>query len=253
MTGDIGVCEPGATTEITYDVPPDAWYFSENGHPTMPYCVLLEAVLQPCGWLASYVGSALLGDEDLSFRNLDGKGRVLCEVFPSTKSLQTTVKLQTVSRSGSMIIMTFTVHCFAEDTPVYDLETAFGFFPQDALRNQVGLPTTPAQRSLLDCPSNVLLYPRDTAPTSPRLPGPMLLMLDRVTVFDPQGGHAGLGFARAEKDVMPTHGFLRRIFSRIPFSPDPLASKPCCNFCNSRCNNKEWPKACVALAFSPSI
>ena len=41
-----------------YDIPGDAWYFDENGSETMPYAVLLEAALQPCGWLASYVGSA---------------------------------------------------------------------------------------------------------------------------------------------------------------------------------------------------
>ena len=34
-----------------------------TARPPMPYCVLLEAALQPCGWLASYVGSAL------TFRN----------------------------------------------------------------------------------------------------------------------------------------------------------------------------------------
>ncbi len=222
VTGDIGVCEPGATTEITYDIPPDAWYFSENGHPTMPFCVLLEAVLQPCGWLASYVGSALLGDEDLSFRNLDGKGRVLCELPPGTESLRTRVKLQTVSRSGSMIIQTFEVRCFAGDTPVYDLETAFGFFPKDALRNQVGLPTTPAQRALYDSPANVHLTPHDRAATSPRLPGPMLLMLDRVTVFDPQGGPAGLGFARAEKDVRADEWFFKAHFFQDPVQPGSL-------------------------------
>jgi 3-hydroxymyristoyl/3-hydroxydecanoyl-(acyl carrier protein) dehydratase len=63
----------GAVIEIEYDVPDDEWYFRENGAATMPFCVFLEAALQPCGWLASFVGSALTTEEDLLFRNLDGK------------------------------------------------------------------------------------------------------------------------------------------------------------------------------------
>ena len=40
--------------EAEYDVPPGAWYFDENGYPTMPFAVLMEVGLQPCGWLASW-------------------------------------------------------------------------------------------------------------------------------------------------------------------------------------------------------
>ena len=63
---------PGGWVECEYDVPTDAWYFAANRQRAMPFAVLLEAALQPCGWLAAYVGSALLSPEDLHFRNLDG-------------------------------------------------------------------------------------------------------------------------------------------------------------------------------------
>ena len=59
--------------EAEYDVPPDAWYFAANRCEKMPFAVLLEIALQPCGWLAAYCGSALTSAEDLSFRNLGGK------------------------------------------------------------------------------------------------------------------------------------------------------------------------------------
>ncbi|MBI5239956.1 MAG: type I polyketide synthase, partial [Elusimicrobia bacterium] len=49
----------GGVVDAEYDVPKDAWYFKSNGQPTMPFGVLLEIALQPCGWLAAYVGSAL--------------------------------------------------------------------------------------------------------------------------------------------------------------------------------------------------
>ena len=82
VDGPIGVMKPGASVTVEYDVPADAWYFGENGCRTMPFAVLLEAALQPCGWLSSYVGSALSVDEELGFRNLDGTGTLLGEVFP---------------------------------------------------------------------------------------------------------------------------------------------------------------------------
>ncbi|MBK7143746.1 MAG: hypothetical protein IPH76_00545 [Xanthomonadales bacterium] len=70
--------QAGARVVAEYDVPEQVWYLDENGCRRMPFAVLLEAVLQPCGWLASYVGSALTIDGELGFRNLAaGAGRML--------------------------------------------------------------------------------------------------------------------------------------------------------------------------------
>ncbi len=70
--------------------PPDAWYFDENGAADDAVRVLLEAALQPCGWLASYVGCALTVDETLLFRNLDGTAPCTREVRPDAGILRTT-------------------------------------------------------------------------------------------------------------------------------------------------------------------
>ena len=51
----------------------DAWYFAADRQPAMPFAVLLEVALQPCGWLAAYMGSALTSPDDLHFRNLGGQ------------------------------------------------------------------------------------------------------------------------------------------------------------------------------------
>jgi 3-oxoacyl-(acyl-carrier-protein) synthase/3-hydroxymyristoyl/3-hydroxydecanoyl-(acyl carrier protein) dehydratase/1-acyl-sn-glycerol-3-phosphate acyltransferase len=216
VEGEMGVPRPGATAEVEYDVPAQAWYFDQNGHPTMPFCVLLEAALQPCGWLACYVGSALLGDEDLCFRNLDGTGRVLAEVPPGAGTLRTVVTLESVSRSGGMILESFRVRCSVADTPVYELETGFGFFPRAALENQVGLPARPEME--ISGPGFALA----DGPGPLRLPGPQLSMLDRVTAFDPRGGRAGLGSARAEKDVDPAQWFFKAHFFQDPVQPGSL-------------------------------
>ena len=74
--------QAGAAVEVEYDVPADAWYFRDHGGRSMPFCVLMEVNLQPCGWLASFLGFALPTSEDLYFRNLDGKGTVYLEVLP---------------------------------------------------------------------------------------------------------------------------------------------------------------------------
>ena len=55
----------GGVIEAEYDVPAGEWYFAakdqraESGSTTgeMPFSVLLEVALQPCGWLAAYLGS----------------------------------------------------------------------------------------------------------------------------------------------------------------------------------------------------
>ena len=73
VDGNLGTREVGTKIVLDYDIPHDAWYFDENGAKVMPFCVLLEAALQPCGWLASAVGSAIL-EGRLVFRNLDGTG-----------------------------------------------------------------------------------------------------------------------------------------------------------------------------------
>ena len=61
-----------------YDVPEDVWYYKQNASMTMPYAVLMEIALQPCGLLGAYLGSTLqFPDKDLYFRNLDGDGELL--------------------------------------------------------------------------------------------------------------------------------------------------------------------------------
>jgi acyl transferase domain-containing protein/3-hydroxymyristoyl/3-hydroxydecanoyl-(acyl carrier protein) dehydratase len=226
IDGQIGLTKPGAKIEIAYDIPPDAWYFDANGAKVMPFAVLLEAALQPCGWLASFVGSAVEVAEDLSFRNLDGTGTLLVDLIPTSGTMVTKVEIKSVSKNGGTIIEGFAVECFVGDTKIYQLSTVFGFFPKAALENQVGLPTTDAQRALLTAPSTFTLdlearparYTENTA----RLAEPMLLMIDRVTAFDPTGGEKGLGFLRAEKDVDPSEWFFKAHFFQDPVQPGSL-------------------------------
>ncbi len=226
VEGAMGEPKAGAAMEAEYDVPASAWYFDENGHPVMPFCVLLEAALQPCGWLASYVGSALGTDEDLAFRNLDGTSRVVGELRPASGPLRTITTLKSISRSGGMILESFQVRCLQGDRPILQMDTGFGFFPAATFANQAGLPTTPEESAALDTPSDFLVdlrrRPARYCEGSLRLPGPMLLMLDRVTAYEARGGRAGLGTLRAEKDVDPSEWFFKAHFFQDPVQPGSL-------------------------------
>jgi 3-hydroxymyristoyl/3-hydroxydecanoyl-(acyl carrier protein) dehydratase/1-acyl-sn-glycerol-3-phosphate acyltransferase len=235
VQGPMGEAKAGASVVVDYDVPKDAWYFAENGHPSMPYCVLMEAALQPCGWLASYVGCALLPEEDVLFRNLDGKATVHSEVGPSDGMLRTSAKLKSVSRAGTMIIVGFDVRCTLPsdgDRLVYTLDTVFGFFPTTAFENQAGLPVSAEQKALFDAAVrgaiDLASRPAHLTSGTARLATPFLLMLDRVTHFDAQGGKAGLGTARAEKSVDPNEWFFKAHFFQDPVQPGSLGVEAMC-------------------------
>jgi 3-hydroxymyristoyl/3-hydroxydecanoyl-(acyl carrier protein) dehydratase len=227
IQGAIGVMKAGARVRVEYDVPQDAWYFDDNGCRTMPFAVLLEAALQPCGWLSSYVGSALTEDGELGFRNLDGEGHLLAELHGDCGTLTTEVELTDVSATGGMIIESFAVRCFLGEREVYRLTTVFGFFPPEALANQAGLRTTAAHRELLarDSEACVDLTTRPAdyfAPDRPRLAEGKLLMIDRVDGVWPQAGAAGLGQLRAVKDIDCSAWFFKAHFFQDPVQPGSL-------------------------------
>lgn len=227
IDGEIGALRADQSIEVAYDVPHDAWYFADNGARTMPYCVLLEAALQPCGWLASFVGSALSSETDLCFRNLDGTCTQHVEVLPDAGTLRTRSRLTTVSATAEMIIESFEVACFVGELLVYDMKTVFGFFPAEAFDNQVGLPVPAAEKGALDASCNVppvdlTLRPAAYFGGDARLPAAALTMIDRVTGVWPEGGAHRLGRYRAEKDVDPGEWFFKAHFFQDPVQPGSL-------------------------------
>ena len=219
--------QAGARVVAEYDVPDDVWYLDQNGSRHMPFAVLLEAALQPCGWLSSYVGSALTVDSELGFRNLDGEGRVLAELGAGAGTLRTEVELTAVSATAGMIIETFVVNCSLDGRAVYELRTVFGFFPPAALAAQAGLPITPKDRDLLERVSNAEID-LDAEPAAffahptLRLAGSMLRMIDRIEGVWPTAGSAGLGQLRAVKEVDPDEWFFKAHFFQDPVQPGSL-------------------------------
>jgi len=219
LDGPIGVMKAGARVVAEYEIPDQAWYFDDNGNTAMPFAVLLEAALQPCGWLSSYVGSALTQDIELGFRNLDGDGTIFGEIRPGDGTLRTEVKLTDVSASGGMIIESFEVDCRIGDRPIYRLKTVFGFFPEAALANQAGLPVNAAHADMRVAPAMDLVVP---VTASPKQAHGMLRMIDQVDAFWPEGGRAGLGAARAFKRIDTNEWFFKAHFFQDPVQPGSL-------------------------------
>ncbi|MFF2060433.1 beta-ketoacyl synthase N-terminal-like domain-containing protein [Streptomyces sp. NPDC058200] len=232
VDGPQGRMQEGSSVVAEYDVPARAWYFEQSGGRTMPFAVLMEIALQPCGWLASYVGSALTTDTDLLFRNLDGAGTVTGEVTPATGTVRTHAELTRVSRSGDMIIESFRVRCTADGVPLFELSTVFGYFPPAAFDHQQGLTASAQDRARLDEPCDHVVdltaRPARYCAGELRLPGPMLLMLDRITGSWPDGGSMRLGRLRSEKDVVPDEWFFRSHFFQDPVQPGSLGVEAMC-------------------------
>ncbi len=185
----------------------------------MPFAILLEVALQPCGWLAGFIGSALTSDIDLSFRNLGGTGVQYEPVLPDTGTLTTTIKITNVSTSAGMIIQNYDFDVQNEGRQIYKGDTYFGFFTKQALADQVGIrdmsPYDPTPAEIengldFDYP-DVLLFPET-----------QLRMVDQIDLFMPNGGPVGLGFIRGTKAVDPDEWFFKAHFYQDPVCPGSL-------------------------------
>ena len=209
----------GAMAEAQYDVPADAWYFAAERQPAMPFAVLLETSLQPCGWLAAYVGSALTSPVDLSFRNLGGNAVLHRQVTPECGILTTAASLKKVAASGGMIIQEFTFTVADNHGVLYEGDTMFGFFSREALANQVGIrdaaPYLPNREEIARGTSRPY-------PESKPFPDKKLRMIDSIDICIPDGGPAGLGFIRGLKVVDPDEWFFKAHFFQDPVTPGSL-------------------------------
>jgi 3-hydroxymyristoyl/3-hydroxydecanoyl-(acyl carrier protein) dehydratase len=231
-----GVLNPGGWIEAEYDVQPDDWYFRANRSPVMPFCVLLEIALQPCGWLAAYAGSALTSDKDLKFRNLDGRCIQYIDVLPDAGTLTMRSRLRKVARAGDIIIEEFDLEVLQDKKRVYAGVTSFGFFTSEALTDQKGIQEEAAsvyrpQPAEIETARSTVF--QDQAPLTPddpnteplrslAMPARAIRMIDRIDIYLPQGGPAGLGYVRGNKRVDPKEWFFKAHFYRDPVCPGSL-------------------------------
>lgn len=230
------VLKPDGWVEAEFDIDPGAWYFKANRTPSLPYCALNEIALQPCGWLAAYMGSALKSQKDLRFRNLSGQVILHDNIYPMSQTLTTRVRLKKVSEAGDMIIEEFDFCVLTSGKPVYEGNANFGFFTEKALEQQAGIRDaeknayTPTSAELQKGTSDIL---EDKAPMSPHdkkwdpgsglaMPAKAIRMIDHVDNWIPGGGPAGLGFIRATKRIPSEEWYFKAHFYQDPVCPGSL-------------------------------
>jgi 3-hydroxymyristoyl/3-hydroxydecanoyl-(acyl carrier protein) dehydratase len=229
------ILKPGGWIEAEYDIPPDAWYFKANRSLAMPFAVLLEIALQPCGWLAAYMGSALKSKKDLKFRNLGGNAVLRDELYPDSGTVTMRAKTKKISEAGDMIIEEFDMQILKAGRIIYEGDTVFGFFSEEALSNQVGLRDLdkesyiPSIEDVSSCISHIFpddppLNPNDAFSAhinGPAMPSKALRMIDSVKYIE-NGGPTGLGFIIGEKRIDPAEWFFDAHFYQDPVCPGSL-------------------------------
>jgi len=209
----------GGNIETEYDVLPDEWYFKSGAQKSMPFAVLLEVALQPCGWLAAYLGSALTSPTDLSFRNLGGTAIQYAEVFPDAGVLTTKIKITKVSQSGGMIIQDYALEVLCKGLTVYKGNTQFGFFSKKSLSEQLGVRGAARHTPSEEETARAIAVPLTA---TPGIPDERLIMLDSVETFIPRGGPKKEGFLRGLKKVNPDEWFFTAHFFQDPVCPGSL-------------------------------
>ncbi|MEM7416266.1 MAG: beta-ketoacyl synthase N-terminal-like domain-containing protein [Gemmatimonadota bacterium] len=239
-----GSASEGGTLVSTFDVDPDAWYFAEGqGH--MPFAVLVEALLQPCGWFASYLNFFADTEGDVAFRNLDGEDCILHKtVTPEMGPLTLTTKLTRFAKAAGTSIVFFEVTCADAEGPVMTLTTDFGFFSPKVLEEQRGLSTTDEMRARRDETSAHAVMPlQDGGGELAHLPGMAsgkMRMLDDVTGFWPDAGDAGLGRVRTFQRIHPDAWYFKAHFYEDPVQPGSLGLEALVQSARALVHLKGW-------------
>jgi len=223
-----------------YDVPVTDWYYEQNNYPTMPYSILMEIALQPCGFLSAWLGSTLpYSDEDLYFRNLDGHGTIIAPdgKLPTGaimglergKTITNRVELLSAVALQGIIIQKFNFELSCEGQPFYKGFASFGYFSPGALKNQVGLDAGKDIRpwyegesanGLVRMTANSLTQAPARQPHY-RLAGQMFSFLDELLIM-PNGGKHGQGYVYAQKRINPADWFYKAHFHQDPVMPGSL-------------------------------
>ena len=215
-----------------YDVPEDAWFFQQNSHPEwMPYSVLMEIALQPCGFISANSGAMLIYPElDLHYRNLDGNGTLSKHLDLRGKTIRAEVELYSTVASGNTVIQKHRFLLKCEGLPFYKGDTVFGYFTDEALENQTGLDGGKAKLPWLDenTSHDMKVYRLndsnsrlESGKPHLKLAGNQLNLLDEVHLSSSVGSH-GKGYAYGKRVVDPKDWFFPCHFHQDPVMPGSL-------------------------------
>lgn len=244
---------PGGWIESQFDMPSNEWYFKAGYTSYMPFCILLEIALQPCGWLAAYAGSALKSEERLYFRNLGGEAELIKPVHRDMGRLTMRSRMTAVSHAGGLIIQNFDMEVLKGSEMLYKGKTNFGFFTKQSLSNQTGIKNSDLHDPSLNKQPNqnnihlseslqrredivlnedgIILF-KEKSPLTPddpsiekiqsSIPSKALRMIDTIDILVSNGGKYGKGFIQGSKMVDPEEWFFKAHFYQDPVCPGSL-------------------------------
>lgn len=227
--------EPGTEIITEYDVPVNAWFYRDNAYPEMPYSVMMEIALQPCGFLSAYHGPTLdFPDIDFYFRNLDGQGKLLRSIDLRGKTITNQVTMVNSTTMQGIIIQKFEFKLMHDDIPFYVGDATFGYFTLQSLASQAGLDRGQTTQpwyvenkipSVLlpigDGPNTLSLRSAVGQKDYNHLPVGQLDFLDEVLVIPHDGKH-GLGYVYGVRQVDPRDWYFNCHFYQDPVMPGSL-------------------------------
>ena len=241
VEGQRGEFSKPSTIYAEYDVPKDAWYYEQNSNMTMPYSLLMEIALQPCGLLGAYLGSTLqFPEHNLYFRNLDGSGESFAlpngTDFRGKTISNKSVLVSSIAHGGN-ILQRYTFELSIDGHIFYKGDSSFGFFSPEALASQVGLDKgaeVPAwyvsngltskdymQIKLDSLYGKMKLFKAPESKPHYRLASDQLNMLHELKIVK-DGGQFGKGYVHATKFVKPYDWFFTCHFYLDPVMPGSL-------------------------------
>lgn len=234
LTGDRGKYQARSVMVSEYDVPADDWYFRQNSCPAMPNCIYLESALQASILLGYFLGVTLdFPDQELSIRNLDGKATYLSDMDLRGKTLRHKETLLSTSALNGSILQSFRFELTADEKPVYEGESLFGYFPEQALQNQLGLDNGSDRdfwfesRSIelmefeLESETDNPLFTVDPERPHYRLPSGPLNLLHRANLSR-DGGEYGKGYVHGYREIRDSDWYFKCHFHRDPVMPGSL-------------------------------
>jgi 3-hydroxymyristoyl/3-hydroxydecanoyl-(acyl carrier protein) dehydratase len=202
----------GTVARLEYDMPDEAWFLACAPDGRMPASIMAELAFQCCGWMSYFAATAAVRNADKyqSMRMLDGD-LVWYGPLPSSGIVSASVELIARHEAQGNLLHVLQVEIDGPEGPVLSVRGICGLFPQSALP-RVGDPRK-------QMPSPSILLPQATRASLPAAP---LRMIHRVTHLAPEGGNAGLGLIRGERDIDPADWYFKAHFFQDPVQPGSL-------------------------------
>jgi 3-oxoacyl-(acyl-carrier-protein) synthase/3-hydroxymyristoyl/3-hydroxydecanoyl-(acyl carrier protein) dehydratase len=216
----------GASLQASYEISDGIWFMGVNGDRLMPFGILVEIGLQPCGWMSAYMGSALQSQNDLHFRNLGATATIHGNIDKSDKTLFTYATCTQNTKSADMILQSYQFEiCRPDGSLVYSAETNFGFFTKSSLASQKGLssslydvlPNDHIWDDRLEALDDKTLFAQDDS-----IFQNAWRRIENVASWSEQQGRYGRGRLVATQDIDPSDWYFNAHFYEDPVMPGSL-------------------------------